>query len=812
MRRYPDLRTVPFLAAALCLGAGVVAAGYVGTAGAWRAVLLAALAVATLWTVAGRRFFPFATPFWQTAALAVALVALGGYRLAAHYALPPHHVARLVAAPDEAPVVTLEGRVAGPVAMRAGRQRFRLEAEKLVLPDTALAATGRVQVAFGQPAWRDSIAYPTVRTGDGLRITGRLRLPPAKRNPADFDYGDFLEKQGVFATLAPRDSADVQVRRRATPSALGRARRAVAAALDRYVPSDEARQVLTALLLGDRSALDADTRQAFVQTGLMHLLAVSGLHVLLVGMVLFGLLQPFLLRMGLGYRAMQFTRAAATLAVLAGYALLTGASPSVVRAVVMAAVLIGGIVTERPSSALNSLGLAAGVLLVARPTVLFEPGFQLSFAAVAGLVLLPAPVQRWVPPRTQPVRRWLVLSFVASAAATLATAPILLYHFGRLPLAGLVLNFAAIGLTMAAFADALLLCAFSFWPALAALLGAGADWLVRWLVWLAEAGETYLGSLAYDGYVTNGWLLAALALGVGVWMAWPYTGLRARLALTALACLSAGVWIEALQPRGPHLDVVFFDVGQGDAALVSLPGGKHLLIDAGVRDDAYDAGARTLLPHLRYMGIEKLDGLLVTHPHADHMGGVPALLQGISVGQVWHNGAAYPSALHHEVQFWLDTLHVPSQPLHAGDHLELDPAVALDVLAPATNDPDPESTNDASVVLRVAFGDVSILFAGDAEAPSETRMVARYDTLLASTVVKVGHHGSITSSTAPFVARVRPRLAVVSVAAHNVYRLPSDSILVRWQRAGARLHLTRDGGALWLRTRGQTVETVDWRR
>ncbi len=813
----PDLRALPLLVAALCLGSGIVAAALVGgPAAAWSLAFALSLALMAA-LLAARRWMPLTASLWPTLAFCIALVALGGWRVAAHYRLPAHHVARLLEDADARADVLLEGTVADePLTNAALRTRFRLDAARLVLPDTTLAVTGRVQVALVQSAWRDTVFYPPLRHGDRVRLAGTLRLPPQKRNPADFDYGAFLEKQGVFATLTVRDSTDVELQSHTAARSLrllARTRAYLTSALAAYVPSDRGRSVMRALLLGDRSLLDPDMRDAFAQTGLMHLLAVSGLHVLLVGMVLFVLLRPMLLRLSVPRRKAEVLRAAVTLAVLVAYAFVTGGSPSVVRAVVMATVFIGGVVLERPATPMNTLGAAALVLLLFRPTMLFEPGFQLSFAAVAGLVLLPRIVRPYLPDRSKKVRFWIVEGFVTTLAATLATAPILLYHFGRLPLAALVLNYAAMFSTMAAFAAGLLLTLTAWWPPVAAGFGAMADYAARWLVFFAEAGDAHLSWLAFDGYVTNPFALAALTASVLTLALWTYTRVRFKMLTLALVLAAAGVWMGVAQGRHePRLEVVFFDVGQGDAALVTFPNGKRMLVDAGPRDATFDAGEKTILPHLRRFGVKKLDAVVVSHPHADHLGGLPAVLRNIPVGAVYDNGEVFSSSLYDETRFLLDTLDIPRHALQAGDTLALDPATGLFVLAPERADAHPSNTNDASVVLRLAFGETSILFAGDAEAPSEAAMVARFDTLLGSTVVKVGHHGSRTSSTPDFMERVRPDLALVSVAAFNVYRLPSDSVLARWRRAGADVRLTRDGGALWLRSDGRGVDIVPWQR
>ena len=810
----------PALVLASCLAGGVATAGASGLDfWVWIGMAGVASSVAAAGAFYGRRRLISPRPLLGTLAAGFILFALGGARSSFDADLPANHIGRHADRTSEEVVVRLEGRVADDPVLTSGRVRFALDVRRLVRPGDTSDVRGLVHVTLGQSQWKPEQVYPVLERGNVLHLRGRLRPPPLLRNPADFDYGGYLQRRGVYALLSIYEAADVTVLgtdRGLLDRVVVPVRRYATRCLDALLPTERGRMVLSALLLGDRSRIDEGTREAFVRTGLMHLLAVSGLHVLLVGMVLYALLRPMVLRLGVSRQTMELFRAAATMAVLGLYLFLTGGSASTVRAVIMAGLLIGGVLLQRPTNTLNALGVAALVLLLLRPAALFDVGFQLSFAAVGAIVTLGRRLDEAIPSRWQAYKalKWLVSMISVSLAATLGTMPVLLYHFGFVSFAGLVLNIAAIPLTMGTLSAGLAMLLLGWMPPLAAVFGVAADTLARVLLWTASWGEQGVGWAALNGYLDNTWMLLAMLAGLVAFVQWPRPRLRWRWIAAALFLTTSGVWTDVARVnQQPRLDVLFFDVGQGDAALVSLPNGRHLLIDAGLRDGFTDQGVRTLLPHFERYGIRELDAVVISHPHSDHLGGLPALLRALPIHRVMHNGDNYSSELYAETAHLLDSLQVPHQAVRAGDTLALDPDVRIHVLAP---EPDrlPENTNDASVVLRAVYGETAFLFTGDAEKAAEEGLSARYGPLLESTVIKVGHHGSSTSSTPAFISYASPDsggIAIVSVARRNKYGLPDEEALRRWHQRGADVRLTAEQGALWLRSDGQHVREVDWR-
>lgn len=824
----PDSRihwtAYPALLLAGAMAAGVALAWTAAPpVGAWWA--LAACGLAT-WTGAEwRRAQRLVTlsPLTRTVALALLAVAAGGLRTAVYTTAPTHAIHR-VASPVllAGDTTTVTGVVAGAPSRDAGVQRFTLSTRTWHAFDGSREVSGRVRVTLRSSAWDDDPApFPTVRQGDRIRIHGRLRSPPPPRNPADFDYAGYLARRDIHATLRSSDSAHVTVieRGNAAQRALSGARSYVRHRIAADLPSAEAQAVLQALLLGDRSRVSDDHRQAFAQTGLMHLLAVSGLHVLLVGMLLYGLLRPLLLRFRWKRHVVELTRATLTIAVLVFYMLLTGGRPSVVRAVVMAALLIGGLVLQRSSHTLNTLGVAAVVLLAMRPTALFDAGFQLSLSAVAGIVVLnprladavnlvlPSPEER------HPMVSWTASMITVSTAATLGTAPPLLYHFGFVAVGGLILNVVAIPLTAVALTSGLLaMLAGGLFPIAGAAFGAAADATIRLLVATATTGATWLG-VGVHALDPSTWLLLALVVALGVIAQWPRPRTRWRLCIALLGVLSTGLLTGLVRDTGePVLEALFLDVGQGDAALLTTPDGRTLLVDAGPRSPVFDAGERIVVPHLEYAGIDRIDVAVVTHPDSDHLGGLPAVLRHVPVNLVLHSGQASGSELFNESRRVMDSLDVSHRAVTSGDVIDLGDHVSVEVLAPPTPDDRArlDGENDASVVLRVQYGDTRILLTGDIERGGEHWLAQRYGSTLASDIVKVAHHGSLTSSTPALLAEVtadslRSAAAVVSAGRYNRFGHPAPEVLSRWQSRGSLVLRTDRLGAIRFETDGRCL-------
>lgn len=792
----PLLRTAPLFWTALGLMFGILLADAWPIPADWWLLGAGGTGTLAFFALLVDRKRRCSVPSWPVLLLlSVLLVGAARHRL--QMAPPPPF-------PLDTTVVVLAEVQKTPEATAYGL-RFPARTHLLLIGPDTLA----VRVLLDVRLVADSL--PTLRCGYRVLLGGRLEPLRAPRNPGLPDRTTQGRRQGVVARLVVDDPRLVLVlgTRRCFADRLVPLRTSIAGVLQRYMPRPEARHVVQALLLGDRSGLSAEVRNRLGRAGLAHLLAISGLHVLLVGLVLYSLLRPLLLRLGLDWWDMEWTRTVLTLLVLGGYVLLAGAPASAVRALVMTALFLGATLFQTPPHPPNALGAAAVVLLLADPAQLFEPGFQLSFAAVAGLLLGWLPLQQRLPALIirRPILRYLAGTLLVTLTATLATAPFVLYHFGYVSLAGLPLNLPGVPLAAGALAGGLLtVLSAPISPTLAALFGHAATLCAHLLLQLGELGLCLLRPFVWHVPEPPWWMLIIPPALLGLLS---YSSRRRRWSgMVLLGALGFGFWLTP--PEAPHVDVLFFDVGHGDAVLIRAPGGRHLLIDTGGRHAERVAAEWSVLPFLRRYGVDRIDAVLLTHPDADHTGGLPLLLRRLEVGRVLDSGMTDSSALSREIAHLIDSLRLPRRSLQAGDTIRLDPALVLQVLAPASHT-DHLPDNERSVVLRMVFGQTRWLFLGDAERELEGRLVQAYGALLESDVVKVAHHGSRTSSTPELVQRVlpertRPAWAVIS----SGWRGVDDSVRVRWQRQGARLWITADSGALWLRSDGRRIRPVTW--
>lgn len=550
-----------------------------------------------------------------------------------------------------------------------------------------------------------------------------------------------------------------------------------------------------ALLLADMHLIPPDMRQRWARAGLVHLLSVSGVHVAIIAAAL--------LMLGTAARLTQQNATLLALAMTAIYVVVLGLPPPAVRAGVMFGSLLIARLRQRPASEWSVLTLGALLPTLVDSAAPLDLGWQLSVLGVFSLAASGRLTKRlgwtgggW----KQSLRKELVTSIVASAAS----APIIAWYFGIVSLIAPLANLLAaplitvlqptlfLALACAPNLTAARFVASAAHPALA-LLDSIALQAAK-PAWAALSIAPTLAQALLSGVVTLALMLAMVQRDTAM-----------PLLVAALGSI-AFVWHDLLPGRGSGmLELHLLDVGQGDAIALRTPHGHWIVVDAGGGSPGVDRGRRVVLPYIRARG-GAVDAFILSHPHLDHVGGAPALI-GATKPALYFDGAfaggteAYRASLESAAVY-----HVKWQRVHPGESVLID-EVRLRFLAPDSAwTASLTDANLASTVVRVEFGSVSMLLVGDAERPEEEWLLEHTPSeLLRADVLKVGHHGSKTSSSAKFLDAVRPRLALVSVGRGNSYGLPSPEVMQEYDRREIPLLRTDVVGTTVVRTDGQVV-------
>jgi competence protein ComEC len=724
--------------------------------------LLAGLAAGVFWSASGRRL----------AALAVAAVVAGGFA-------------------GSARVDSIDSAAA---QLRPG-QRLATVVELLEAPRPGRFGGWSAEVRVRSGAARGarllarSDANTRMERGSRAAVTGLLLRP--RRSPGDsFDYGAYLRRRGIAYTLELESLRLLPGR----AGGIGALRRSAEHALAQGV-SQERSALAAGMVLGEDERISPELKDDFRRAGLGHLLAVSGQNVVLLG----ALALPLLAAAGLGIRA----RAVVLLCLIAVYVPLAGGEPSLQRAGAMGAAGLMALLAGRPASRWYAFALAAAATLLVNPRASGDPGWQLSFAAVAGLMLLGPPLRRVLASLPHPLAE----GIAATVAATISTLPLAAFHFGSLPVWSLVANLAALpavapamwlGMVQVALAP---IAPDAVQAAIGHVTALGLGWIELVARWFSAApgARLELGLASVKGLAGVYAALAVACLAAwrwahraeprlrstaAEWRRLPRRERRVAVAGTALALVVA-VYAATGPARPPrHLTVSFLDIGQGDATLIQDPRGTAVLFDGGPPE------ARVALK-LRRLGVRRLSLVVSTHQSRDHQGGLHEVLARIPTGLLLENGDGTSDPDFHRLMAEADRRGIRHVAARAGQVLHVG-ALTITVLSPkplAPGQPRPSDPNPRGVAAIVSSGSFDLWLSADAESDAILPLPLR-----PVEAMKVSHHGSADPGLPQVLRRLRPRIAAIEVGAHNLYGHPRPSTLAALRAAVPHVYRTdRDG-------------------
>jgi competence protein ComEC len=722
--------------------------------------------------------------------------------------------------------IEIEGIVCTEPEIRNTTSIFHLTAREIQIGDTKKEISGKALIRV--PRYQES------HYGDILKITGNLETPPQFD---DFDYRGYLARQGICSVINYPAIETIDTGKGFKPLAwIYSLRNRLSQNLSLALPEPQA-SLAQGILLGLRSNIPYSMQEAFSRTGTAHLLAISGIHLsIIIGILLSAAIWLFGRRHSI-YIWIAF------LAIWL-YALVTGMRPPVVRGAVMGSMFLLAEYLGRQRSASTALAFAAAVMVGIEPQILWDASFQLSFLAMAGLILLLPYLQAWARKSVTvtigkegtavSLCNFIADCFAVTLAAILATWPVIAYYFDVVSFVGLPATFFAL----------LALPGIIITSALVAGMGLLAPFLAQVLGWIAWLFLSYFILIiqVFDALPFS----SAKLSSIHIWQIWTYYALlvaiiaainyRKKLAnffhLTAFKISTSAsrasratfklpkkwfmaplliatilVWAAFLNMPDDKLHVSILDVGQGDAILIQTPNRQDILIDGGPSPQAIGLELGKKLPFWD----RTIDLVILTQPQADHATGLIEVLQKYKVQQVIEPGISYSSTTY---QQWLKSVsdnEIKHEIGRAGQKITLGNGINLEVLHPSS--PLLQDTSDDidnnGLVSRLSWNKVSFLFTADIGHEAEWHLISQRANLK-STVLKVAHHGSRTSTSSQFLAVVNPEVAAISVGTNNRFGLPNNKVIERLteQLNGDRVYITSthgtiefitDGNRLWIK-------------
>jgi competence protein ComEC len=541
--------------------------------------------------------------------------------------------------------------------------------------------------------------------------------------------------------------------------------------------------IFEALLLGERGRMPDSTARSLQDAGIYHLFAISGAHIAIFSFLLFFLFRALRIPTRLSYSML--------IVVLLFYVLLVEGRPSVLRATIMTVAFLLGKLLWRDINLINTLSFSAFFLLIANPSSLLAPGFQLTFAATLSIILFYPKVINKLP--RLPLR--ISEIFALSLTAQLGVLPVVVFFFNRVTFSGLLLNLAAIPLVALIMAIGYLFLPLSLLVSFFAnILAESASFFINILLGISHLHDQ-ASILSFRTPTPHLWTVCAYYLFLGLLLL-PVKYKRQRLVTSGCFLLFLFMIVTYPFPSySKDLKVTFIDVGQGESILVEFPGTIKMLIDGGgVPKDTFDIGENVVSPFLWRKGIKKIHYMVLTHPHPDHVNGLKAVARNFKIGEFWEG---YSIMANKTYVLFLDTLHstIPRKRMFRENQTTIKD-VLIRFFHPLKRDPFVDRVhNDFSLVMQISYGRNSFLLTGDIGRAVEKTLVEQNQPLK-SQVLKSPHHASNSSSSSGFLKAVAPEIVVISVGRGNMYGLPNREVLARYGDLGAKVYRTDLHGAV----------------
>ncbi|MBO5261124.1 MAG: DNA internalization-related competence protein ComEC/Rec2 [Coprococcus sp.] len=647
-----------------------------------------------------------------------------------------------------------------------------------------------------------------VRVGANISVSGKIERPKTATNPGAFNARKFYANKGIYAIIKNGNVTYISESYNRISHLLYRVRRYAGSIIDSSFDESDA-SVIRAMLLGEKSGIDKDTKNLFQINGIAHILAISGMHIAILGMALYKILRRL--------TGANIPSGISAIVIIVLYGVMTGMASATCRAVIMMSIAIVGRIIGRSPDMLTSAGVAFVIQCAASPLIILDAGFLLSFSAVMGLAVIKPLIEAVYNPKSK-----IVKTLIVNISVTVATTPLIVYYYYQIPLYSIILNIIIVPFVSLILYLCIILVAAGVVSSFAAeLFGMPVSFILYFyrlvckLFYRLPYSNVNVGHIA-SHTVAAYYLIVILVLVFAGRIAGMFRDYRAhqetrcRLQLVVYiiltACLLGVGTVYLYNQTDRDFKVVFMDVGQGDGILVSSGKGTNILIDGG-SSSVGKVGEYVMQPVLKYYGCSHIDYAFVTHGDEDHISGIRYLLESDNTG-IYIDNLVLPRGVNSEK---LDELVLAANKkevnimyFSAGDYVK-SKSFAVESLNPSDTERE-LNENDLSQVLMLEHQDVRMLFTGDLGIEGE-RAVMNSSFDIHANVLKVGHHGSKYSSGKDFLAAVNPDIAIISAGADNMYGHPHDETLERLEEAGAGVIRTDESGAIEIRVIEDKLQT-----
>ncbi len=735
------------------------------------------------------------------------------------------------------------GEVVGPVKRAPDRLVMMVEVSQIGKAGELNPTSGLLRLT-----WRE--ADHSIHQGDLIDVMTRLREPYGTRNPGGFHFGEYLTRKGVHVVASVTGPGAIQIRQATTVRIFPlfwqqidiwreHVHRAAMAAL-----KNPALGLFLGMIIGEQSFITSEVRDAFMVTGTVHIISISGSHLGLIAFLMFFCVKGIVLRLPLVWLEWLSLRLTATrlavlmtMPVVSFYTLLAGSEIATVRSWVMIMLFLVAVWIGREKHLLTALGIAAMLALIGNPQEMYDTSFQLSYSAVLAIALVIQMQQRKADngqgmgelPSGLVEQLWqrIMQAWWITLAVTLATWPLVAYYFNHIAWLGLFSNLIIVPLVGFLMIPLGLLSV--VWVLLtgAEMLPLGflhqaiADFLVKTVSVLAHipGAEWHVASPSILMIMVYYGLLLVLVLRIHK------PTLQVSCGAGVLAILLWWGWSPRLDLDLNTVRVTFLDVGQGDATVIELPDGQTILIDGGPAYRRLDMGQAVIGPYLWDRGIRRIDHVIATHPQWDHVGGLPWILKSFDVGQYWSNGIVREQAFSQRLQNAIQEIGLKEQVAWKGKEITSARPCIFQVLNPVLSAGDlPRASlssmsgsvlNNQSIITRLDCGQHSFLLTADAEEEALAKL-NQLPIVRTARVVKVPHHGAKSSLHKKWIKQLDAEMAVVSAGQHNRYGHPYPKVVEAYAQEGIPLYRTDLDGAVWvtahLDSSDMTIDTAEERR